>query len=69
MENLLKLLLIALLAVALTPTVFLMALFTIPLLAVEAISGAFSQEHHEFGGHGLGATRTRIDQNQLSSSV
>lgn len=63
MDRLLTYLLLALLALALTPTVLLLALIAVPLLAAEAISAAVSVEQRDWGGHGLSAVRTRVRQN------
>ncbi len=60
MDCLLKYLLIVILAVTLTPTVLLLALFTIPLLAAEAISAAASHQSRELDAHGLSAVLNRI---------
>lgn len=64
MGCLLKYLLIALLALALTPTFLLMVLFSIPLLAAEAISGTVPRKPREFGAYGLGAMCRRVDLNR-----
>ncbi len=50
MDYLLKYFLIALLAVALTPTPLILALITIPLFAIEAIAGGTQQLRHSLYG-------------------